>query len=272
MHTPIPAGNGMQVSGANAQFCRVPGDARRATMARLMPRTNPQRPQDASLSIRHWPTAERPREKLLALGPQALSEAELLAILIRTGTRGMNALDLARHLLVEFGSLRGLLTAERARVCATRGLGPSRYAALQAALELARRHYQELMVARSALTHPQATREFLRARLRDLSYEVFCCVYLDSRHRVIAFAELFRGTLDGAVVHPREVVKDALSHNAAAVILAHNHPSGVAEPSQADQVITRRLKEALGLVDIRLLDHLIVADGACESMAERGLL
>lgn len=224
------------------------------------------------MSIRNWPEGERPREKLVELGPTALSEAELLAILLRSGVRGQSALDVARSLLVEFGSLRGLLTAERARVCERRGLGPARYAALQASLELARRHYQELMMVGSALANPGATREFLRMRLRDLPYEVFCCVFLDNRHRVIAFEELFRGTIDGASVHPREVVRQALARNAAAVILAHNHPSGLAEPSHADELITRRLKEALGLVDIRVLDHLVVGDGVCESFAERGLL
>lgn len=224
------------------------------------------------MSIREWPVSERPREKLLEQGPQALTEAELLAILIRTGTRGRTALDVARNLLVQFGSLRALLTADKERLCRAAGLGPTRYVALQAALELARRHYQQLMTAGSTLANPRATREFLRVRLRDLPYEVFCCVYLDNRHRVIGFAELFRGTIDGASVHPREVVKEALARNAAAVILAHNHPSGIAEPSQADELITRRLKEALALVDIRLLDHLIVGDGACESFAERGLI
>jgi DNA repair protein RadC len=224
------------------------------------------------MSIRHWPISERPREKLLALGGQALSEAELLAILIRNGTRGRSAVDLARTLLTEFGSLRDLLTADRDRFCAAPGLGSSHYAAMQAALELARRHYQQLMSTGSALANPRATREFLRMRLRDLPHEVFCCVYLDNRHRVIAFEELFRGTIDGASVHPREVVKEALARNAASVIFAHNHPSGIAEPSQADELITRRLKEALSLVDIRVVDHLIVGDHGCTSFAERGLL
>ena len=224
------------------------------------------------MSIRHWPASERPREKLLQLGPQSLSEAELLAILIRTGTKGSNALEVARTLLVQFGSLRQLLTADQQLACASPGLGPARYATLQAALELARRHYQQVMTIGSFLSNPRATREFLRMRLRDLRHEVFCCVYLDNRNRVIAFAELFRGTIDGASVHPREVVKEALAHNAAAVILAHNHPSGIAEPSQADELITRRLKEALALVDIRVLDHLVVGDDTCESFAERGLL
>lgn len=224
------------------------------------------------MSIRDWPESERPREKLLQVGASALSEAELLAILLRTGTRGQSALDIARALLVEFGSLRSLLTAERDKVCRAKGLGTARYASLQAALELTRRHYQQLMMTGSALANPRATREFLRARLRDLPHEVFCCVYLDNRHRVIAFEELFRGTIDGASVHPREVVKQALARNAAAVILVHNHPSGLAEPSQADELITRRLKEALALVDIRVLDHVVVGDGVCESFAERGLL
>jgi DNA repair protein RadC len=224
------------------------------------------------MSIRDWPEGERPREKLLQMGPTALSEAELLAILLRSGVRGQSALDVSRRLLVEFGSLRGLLSAERERVCKAHGLGPARYVALQASLELARRHYQELMRAGSALANPRATRDFLRVRLRDLPHEVFCCVFLDNRHRVIAFEELFRGTIDGASVHPREVVKQALARNAAAVILAHNHPSGLAEPSQADELITRRLKEALALVDIRVLDHLVIGDGVCESFAERGLL
>lgn len=224
------------------------------------------------MSIRDWPEGERPREKLLDCGAHALSEAELLAILLRTGTRGLSALDVARGLLAEFGSLRGLLTAEKDLVCQAHGLGPARYAALQAAVELSRRHYRELMMAGSPLSNPRATREFLRMQLRDLPHEVFCCVFLDNRHRVIAFEELFRGTIDGASVHPREVVKRALAKNAAAVILAHNHPSGIAEPSQADELITRRLKEALGLVDIRVLDHLVIGDGVCESFAERGLL
>jgi DNA repair protein RadC len=224
------------------------------------------------MSIRDWPEGERPREKLLEMGPTVLTEAELLAILLRSGVKGQSALDVARRMLVEFGSLRGLLSAERERLCRTHGLGPTRYAILQASLELARRHYQELMRSGSALANPRATREFLRVRLRDLPHEVFCCVFLDNRHRVIAFEELFRGTIDGASVHPREVVKQALARNAAAVILAHNHPSGLAEPSQADELITRRLKEALALVDIRVLDHLVVGDGVCESFAERGLL
>lgn len=224
------------------------------------------------MSIRHWPAADRPREKLLNQGAAALSEAELIAIFLRTGIRGRSALDLARDLLVQFGSLRGLLTADQAAVCATPGLGPARYAALQAVLELARRHYRERMQTGPVLANPCNTRDYVRMQLRDLHHEVFCCLFLDNRHRVIGFEELFRGTIDGATVHPREVVKRALARNAAAVILAHNHPSGVAEPSQADEFITRRLKESLALVDISVLDHLIVGDGHCESLAEKGLL
>lgn len=224
------------------------------------------------MSIRDWPIAERPREKLLKLGPEALSEAELIAIFLSSGMQGRSAVDVARDLLVQFGSLRGLLTADQRTVCASPGLGPARYAALQAALELARRHYHELMQAGPLLTNPRNTHEYLRMRLRDLKHEVFCCLYLDNRNRVIACEELFRGTIDGATVHPREVVKHALAHNAAAVILAHNHPSGVAEPSQADELITRKIKEALSTVDIAVLDHLVVGDGVCESMAERGMV
>jgi DNA repair protein RadC len=224
------------------------------------------------MSLPHWPESERPREKLLKLGVASLSEAELLAVLLQTGTRGHSALDMARTLLAEFRGLRGLLTAERGAVCRMRGLGSARYALLQASLELSRRHYAEQMQVGPALANPRATRDFLRARLRDRDHEVFCCLFLDNRHRVISFDEVFRGTIDGASVHPRDVVKLALARNAAAVILAHNHPSGVAEPSQADEFITSRLRDALALVDIRVLDHIVVGDGACVSFAERGLL
>jgi DNA repair protein RadC len=224
------------------------------------------------MHIRDWPARERPREKLLLQGADTLTESELLAVLLRHGHRGANALDLARSLLVEFGSLRGLLSAGRGEICRHRGIGPTRWAELQAALELARRHYLERLRQGPSLTSPRAAREFLVARLRDKDHEVFCCLYLDSRHRLMCFEELFRGTIDGASVHPREVVKQALARNATAVILAHNHPSGVAEPSQADELITTRLRDALALVDIRVLDHLIVGDGTCTSLAERGVV
>jgi DNA repair protein RadC len=224
------------------------------------------------MPIHQWPPGERPREKLLARGAQVLSDAELLAVLFGSGIRGSSAVDLARGLLSRFHSLRELLNAERELCLAERGFGLSRYSVLQAALELARRHYCEELKAGPALQAPQATRAFLIAQLRDRPHEMFCCLHLDNRHRLIAFDELFRGTIDGASVHPREVVKQALARNAAAVILAHNHPSGVAEPSQADELITARLRDALALVDIRVLDHLIVGDGCCVSFAERGLL
>jgi DNA repair protein RadC len=224
------------------------------------------------MSIRHWPDAERPREKLLERGAQALSDAELLALLLGSGTRGQSAVELARSLIAEFGSLRNLLTAEATRCLAQAGIGPARYAILNAAVELARRHFREALRLGSALTSPETTRNFLLAQLRDRPYEVFCCLYLDNRHRLIAFEELFRGTIDRAGVHPREVLRQTLIHNAAAVILAHNHPSGVLEPSQADELITRRLREALALVDVRVLDHLIIGDGRCYSFCESGLL
>jgi DNA repair protein RadC len=222
--------------------------------------------------FRDWPAAEKPREKLLALGPGSLTEAELIALLLRHGHRGASALDLARSLLSRYGSLRGLLSAPSEELCRHPGIGAARWAELQAALELVRRHHLERLRFGPALTSPRAARDFLIARLRDRDHEVFCCLFLDTRHRLLGFDELFRGTLDGASVHPREVVKTALARNAAAVILAHNHPSGVAEPSQADEIITTRLRDALALVDIRLLDHLIVGDGTCASLAERGLV
>jgi DNA repair protein RadC len=226
----------------------------------------------ARMAIRDWPRDERPREKLLEKGAAALSDAELLAILLRTGTRGSSAVDLARDVLKSFRGLRKFIAADRRRFCAVPGLGVARFAELQAAVEISRRQLTESLKAGPSLASPRATCDFLSAKLRDLEHEVFCCLYLDKRHRLIEYEELFRGTIDGASVHPREIVKLALQRNSAAVIVAHNHPSGVAEPSQADELITQRLKEALGLVDIRLLDHIIVGDGASVSFAERGLL
>ena len=228
-------------------------------------------PQPAALPIREWPRAERPRERLLEHGPRALSDAELLALLIGSGTRGSSAVDLARGLLGDLGSLRALLAADRSR-WRRKGVGPARYAAVQAAVELARRHLQEELQAGLPLATPQAADRFLTAQLRDRPYEVFCCLYLDTRHRLIAFEELFRGTVDCAQVHPREVLRQALLHNASAVIVAHNHPSGLADPSPADEAITRRLKEALALMDVRMLDHLIVGSSRCYSFAEHGLI
>lgn len=223
------------------------------------------------MAISHWPRAERPREKLIARGAQALSDAELLAIFLRSGFAGCSAVELARQLLADFGSLRSVLVADAERFCARKGLGPAKFVQLQAALEIARRHLAEELGRGDCLTRPAQTMNYLRARLRDYDHEVFACLMLDNRNRVIALRELFRGTIDGASVYPREVVKQALADNAAAVILAHNHPSGVCEPSQADIRITERLRKALGLVDIRLLDHVIVGDGVT-CLSEQGLI
>ncbi|MGW8248339.1 MAG: RadC family protein [Acidiferrobacterales bacterium] len=225
-----------------------------------------------SKGIRNWPAEERPREKLIQRGAASLSDAELLAIFIRSGTAGRTAVDIARELLSRFGSLRGLLGAEFHQVTDVAGLGPAKFAQLKAVLELGQRYLGESIRPGQPLNDPEAVRRYLAARLRDLPYEVFCCLYLDNRHRVVAFEQLFRGTINGAAVYPREVVKQALSRNAAAVILVHNHPSGVAEPSRADTLLTRRVKEALDLVDIRVLDHLVVGDGEMTSFCERGLL
>jgi len=224
------------------------------------------------MPITDWPCAERPREKLLARGPGALSDAELLAIFLRTGIPGKTAVDLARELLGTHGGLRRLLEADRNRFCAAPGLGVAKFVQLQACLEMARRHLHEALTRGDALHSPEDTRRYLTARLRSRSREVFACLFLDTRHRVIRYEELFQGTIDGAAVHPREVVKRALAHNAAAVIVAHNHPSGVAEPSRADRHLTDRLRDALALVDVRVLDHLVVGDGEIVSFAERGLL
>ncbi|MEX2517491.1 MAG: DNA repair protein RadC [Gammaproteobacteria bacterium] len=224
------------------------------------------------MSIHTWPAAERPREKLLTRGSAVLSDAELLAIFLRTGVRGKSAVDLARELLSETGGLRPLLDADQATLCAFKGLGTSKYVHLQAGLELGRRYLAATLEREDVLTSPQQTRDFLRSRLRGYTHEVFACLFLDNRHRVISFDEMFQGTIDSASVHPREVVRRALKHNAAAVILTHNHPSGVAEPSHSDQAITRRLIEALGLIDVRVLDHIVIGDGEAVSFAERGLL
>lgn len=224
------------------------------------------------MSIKDWPARERPREKLLEQGAQALTDAELLAIFLRTGVAGKSAVDLARQLLGEFGSLRALLEADLAAFSAHLGLGPAKFSQLQAVLEMGRRHLAEGLKRDSALESPQQVRDYLKARLRHEPHEIFGCLFLDTRHRVLAFEALFHGTIDGASVYPRQVVKRALAHNAAAVILTHNHPSGIAEPSQADRLLTTRLKEALALVDVRVLDHFIVGDGEPLSMAEYGWL
>ena len=224
------------------------------------------------MGIRDWPADEQPQAKLLEYGAGSLSSAELLSVLLRTGLPGGSAVDLARDALSHFDGLRGLLEAELPRFCETQGLGETRYAELQAALEMGRRYLAEGLKRGDALKNPTDTRRYLQACLRGHQREVFAALFLDNRHRVIGFEELFLGTIDGATVHPREVVKRALARNAAAVIVAHNHPSGVAEPSPADRAITRRLRDALALVDIRLLDHVVVGDGEPVSLAEMGLL
>lgn len=224
------------------------------------------------MAIKDWPADERPREKLLQHGPQALSDAELLAIFLRTGVTGLSAVELARTLLSNFGSLRALLDANQTEFCTHHGLGPAKFVQLQAVLEMSRRHLESTLTRGDALTDASSTKCYLQQRLRHYPHEVFACLFLDNKHRMIAFEELFRGTIDSANVYPREVVKQALTHNAAAVIFAHNHPSGIAEPSQADYAITDRLKSALNTVDIRVLDHIVVGDGEVVSFAEIGKL
>jgi len=224
------------------------------------------------MAIKDWPASDRPREKLLQNSASALSDAELLAIFLRTGVAGFSAVDLARQLLDHFGSLRALLEADQNSFCQGHGLGTAKYAQLQAVLEMGRRHLESTLQRGDAFTDAEQTCLYIKHRLRPYKHEVFACLYLDNRHRMIAFEELFRGTIDGASVYPREVVKHALKHNAAAVILAHNHPSGIAEPSQADIHITGRIKSALALVDIRVLDHIIVGDADTSSLAQQGHL
>ncbi len=224
------------------------------------------------MAITDWPANERPRERLLAQGPGALSDAELLAIFLRVGVAGKSAVDLARELLARFGSLNALFNATEAAFCAVPGLGSAKYAQLMAVMEMARRALKETATRTDALTSPQAVRDYLRLSLQGREHEVFVAVFLDTQHRVIAIEELFRGSLKETSVYPREVVKRALALNAGAVIFAHNHPSGVAAPSRADEAITQALKQALALVEVRVLDHFIVAAGESISFAERGLI
>jgi DNA repair protein RadC len=223
------------------------------------------------MSIREWPEQERPREKLLARGAGALSDAELIAVLLGSGVRGKDAIALGRDLIAAAGGL-GALLGDPDRTTRLHGIGPAKRSRIVAALELARRVLAEELRDLPAMRDPGDSAAYLRAQLRHLPHEVFCCLYLDNRHRVLAFEELFRGTVDGASVHPREVVRACLRHNACAVIFAHNHPSGVAEPSAADRAITRQLSDALRLIDVRVLDHLVVGAGEPVSMATRGLM
>jgi DNA repair protein RadC len=224
------------------------------------------------VSISDWPAGERPRKKLLTRGAQSLSDAELLAIFLRTGIPGKSAVDMARDMIKVFGSLKAILTASCNDFCDIPGLGPGKYVLLQAVTELAQRCLQEKMLREDVFANSGVTRRFVQSKLCRYGREVFLCLFLDNQNRLIAQEELFLGTIDGASVHPREVVKQALYHNAAALIFAHNHPSGVAEPSQADISITQRLKRLLEEVDIRILDHLIVGDGEVNSLAEKGLI
>jgi len=224
------------------------------------------------MAISDWPLDERPREKLLQQGAQALSDAELLAIFLRTGTSGKTAVDLARELISRYQGLRPLLQADFNTFRQGPGLGLAKYAQLQAVLEMSRRHLKETLQRHTVVGSPAETRAYLAAELRDCHQEVFACLFLDNRHRLISFEKLFFGTINSATVYPREIVKMALKLNAAAVILTHNHPSGVAEPSRADIQLTEQLTRALALVDIRVLDHVVIGDGETISFAERGLL
>jgi|SRR6478735_8527313 len=221
------------------------------------------------MAISDWPLAERPRERLLAKGAQTLSDAELLAVVLRTGVRGKSAIELGRELLARFKGIAGLLAAD---LSAVKGLGPAKRAQFEAAIELARRSIEERLRKDPVLTSPGAVRDYLKLALASRPHEVFVCIWLDAQHRVIEYQEAFEGTLSQTSVYPREIVKAALARNAAAVIFAHNHPSGAAQPSQADELLTRNLKEALALVDIKVLDHFVVAGAQAISFAERGLL
>lgn len=222
------------------------------------------------MHIRDWPAEERPREKLLARGAAALSDAELVALFLGSGLRGRDAVATARELLRDHGPLRGLLDRTPSQLADLPGLGPARACTLAAALELGQRHLHAQLERGEMLTDPQMAGRYFAQRLRGLPHEVFAAMFLDTRHRLVAFEELFTGTIDGAEVHPREVVRRALAHNAAALIIGHNHPSGSPEPSAADRAVTARLKQALSLVDLRLLDHFVVGDGPPVSMASRG--
>jgi DNA repair protein RadC len=224
------------------------------------------------MAITDWLAEERPRERLLAKGAESLSDAELIAIFLRTGMKGRSALDIARELLARFGSVSALFAADARALRDMAGLGDAKCAQLAAVMEVARRALRETMSRGNALSSPRTVRDFLRLKLQDRPHEVFVAVFLDAQNRVLAVEELFRGTLTQTSVYPREVVKRALHFNAAALIFAHNHPSGVAEPSRSDEALTQALKQALALVDVKVLDHFVIGGGAAMSFAERGLL
>ena len=224
------------------------------------------------MAIKDWPAAERPREKLLREGSAMLSDAELLAVLLRSGVAGVDAVSLARRWLVDCGGLRPLLEFKLEQLAALPGCGPAAFATLNAALELGRRYVYSILEREGPLENPGAASDYLVSRMKAYQREVFACLYLDTRHRVIALRELFFGSIDSATVHPREIVKSCLELNCAAIILAHNHPSGIAEPSAADGLITRRIIDAAALIDVRVLDHLVVGERVAVSMAARGML
>ena len=223
------------------------------------------------MNIKHWPEQERPCERLIRHGASSLSDAELLAILLGSGSQGHNAIDLARAMLSEFGNLRAIMQSNEKTICAFHGLGKIRYARIQVVLEMAKRSLLDTMKKGQILANPTKARDFLLLKMRDYKHEVFACLFLDNQHRVIAFEEMFRGTISGASVHPREIVKRALHHNAAAIIFAHNHPSGSSDPSKSDKHITQELKESLSLIDVRVLDHFVVGEDVT-SFAEESLL
>lgn len=224
------------------------------------------------MTIKNWPEEERPREKLLLKGAASLSDAELLAIFLRTGVKGKSAVELARELLFSFGGLRQLLRANQKNFCSHLGLGVAKFTQLQAVLEMSRRYLAEEIFRGDALQSPEAAADFLSMQMRDLPHEVFSLLLLDTQNRVIHYEELFKGTLNAASVYPREVIKLVLEHNAASVILAHNHPSGIAEPSDSDEAITKKLVSALQSVDIKVLDHLVIGEGRPVSFVSRGLM
>ena len=223
------------------------------------------------MAITDWAPEDRPREKLLMKGAESLSDAELLAIFLRTGIKGKTAVDLARDLLADSGGLSSLLSANEERFCQGKGVGQAKFVQLQAVVEMSRRYLEEKIHRGNAMENVDDVKRYLQSRLQHYPFEVFACLFLDNKHRVIEYEELFRGTVNSATVHPREVVRCAIKHNAVAIVLAHNHPSGLAEPSLSDREITQKLKEALQLIDVRVLDHFIIGDDIV-SFAERGLL
>lgn len=224
------------------------------------------------MTITQWPIQERPREKLITFGAESLSDAELLAILLSKGTRGRSAIEIARELINCYGNLRAIFTSSYEQLSQHRGLGSAKYCQLQAAMELHRRILEEPLKQKSAITHPQHVADFLKGRLQDCDREVFAALFLDSQHRVIRFEKIFYGSIHRAMVHPREVVKRALVYNAGALIVAHNHPSGLTKPSQGDREVTKALIKALDLIEVRLLDHFIIGDGEALSLASLGWL